>query len=80
MTISEITMRKFIADIKKDNVPAELKDLIKKIKIEAIASNRPMITLTTIPVLRRLYTINEITLIINHYRHKPLAKQTKLEL
>ena len=75
MTISDITMKKFIADIKRQQVPYELKHLYQKLKIEAISTNRPIKVLTTIPVFRRLFSIAEITTIINHYRQEVKKEQ-----
>lgn len=68
-------MRKFITDIKASTVPRELETLYHKIKIEKIATGRPMETLITIPVFRRLFSIADIIRLITHYRHKTTEKQ-----
>ncbi len=74
-TKSEIAFKKFIADIKANKVPEQLKDLYQKIKIEQISTEKPFNTLITIPVFRRLFSISETTRLIKFYTAKTNSKQ-----
>ncbi len=74
-TKTQISFKKFIADIKANEVPENLKDLYHKVKIEAITTGRKMNIILTIPVFRRLFSINEILRLITHYTSTQNHKQ-----